>query len=156
MILTPFMGLLVDKVGHRIHILGGTGISLGLIHLVLSQTTKYSWFIPAGPLVAMGISYSLLIIVWPSFNLLSPPHLVGIGYGISSSILNLSLTVFPMIVHIWLIGDPHYYNVELFFIGVALTSVIFSLWLYKEDYKKLLSKKSPSSNSERSIVYETL
>lgn len=86
--------------------------------------------LPAIPiLMVLGSSYSLLTsVLWPIIPWLVPQKHSGTAYGISSVSLNISLTLFPILVtHIFSAWESSYLAVEIFFISLSASGLVLSL-----------------------------
>ena len=54
---------------------------------------------PVGPLVGQGLAYAgFAAVLWPSVPLVVEERLIGLGYGVVTSVQNLGLASFPQIV----------------------------------------------------------
>lgn len=116
--LSPLLGRLVDTVGRRAWITMAASVLLVLVHASLALTS-----IPPGlALVGQGLAYAFYAsVLWPSVTLVVPKHLTGQAFGIITSIQNIGLAVFPMIVAAVYRGSHQLYipRVELFFASCA-------------------------------------
>lgn len=106
-VLVPFCGVLVDMYGGRASFLVLCSLLIMGAHLTLGLTMIN----PVIPLVFLGLSYSMYgVAIWPSIATLvehqegllaktmaRPPKLVGTAFGVSTSVLNTALTIFPII-----------------------------------------------------------
>ena len=82
-------------------------------------------------------------------TLLTPKNMISTSFGIASCLLNLSLTVFPILVAAILTWDSTYYSVEILFVGCAMTSVLLScelLRLDRENHDNILQKSFDDLN----------
>ena len=149
MILTPFVGSLTDTFGRRVDIVLVCGICLASVHWVLGEAQSSNFFLPYFPLFVLGICYSILLLYWPMITLLTPKNMISTSFGIASCLLNLSLTVFPILVAAILTWDSTYYSVEILFVGCAMTSVLLScelLRLDRENHDNILQKSFDDLN----------
>lgn len=106
-ILVPFCGVIVDMYGGRASFLVLCSLLIMAVHLTLGLTMIN----PVYPLIFLGLSYSMYgVAIWPSIATIVeheelklaqkyavPPKLVGTAFGISTSMLNTALTIFPII-----------------------------------------------------------
>ena len=144
-VLVPICGILVDKYGRRASLLVLCALVIAAVHLVLGLTMIY----PVIPLIFLGLSYSMYgVAIWPSIativqheeedyhqrHVLEPDlKLLGTAYGLSTSALNMALTVFPLIaaqVRVW---SDSFMMVEIFFASLALSGAVASAILYMVD-----------------------
>jgi MFS family permease len=144
-ILVPFCGIIVDVYGGRASFLVFCSLLIMAVHLTLGLT----FLNPIIPLVFLGLSYSMYgVAIWPSIATIvehqetklslqftDPPKLVGTAFGISTSVLNAALTIFPIISAGIRVDGGSFVPVELFFAGLALGGALTSLLLWYVDLK---------------------
>jgi MFS family permease len=126
--LSPFLGAFVDKYGCRAIIATIAPATLVAVHASLGYTTVS----PIAPLVGQGLSYSAFAaVIWPSVPLVVSAELVGLAYGVITSIQNGGLASFPLIIATIysLGGDKYIPNVELFFVITAVLGVLVGIYL---------------------------
>ncbi|KAG5474247.1 hypothetical protein LSCM1_03025 [Leishmania martiniquensis] len=92
---SPVIGLAVDSVGRNTWWLILACICFATIHVLFMAT-----MIPGGVLVVlMGCFYSCLVSgLWPSVPWVVSGTVVGVAYGAMTSIQNIGLAIFPMLV----------------------------------------------------------
>ncbi|KAF8940371.1 hypothetical protein BGZ47_007778 [Haplosporangium gracile] len=130
-ILVPGFGLIVDKYGGR----ASTLIASAFIMVVVHTTLGFTSLSPIFAFSLLGVAYSMYgVALWPSIACVVTNELhLGKGYGISTSFLNISLTVVPPIVAtIRVIGDS-FIPVEMFFITMGLCGIIVGFALKSID-----------------------
>ncbi|KAG0207490.1 hypothetical protein BGX28_001267 [Mortierella sp. GBA30] len=130
-ILVPVFGMLVDRYGGRASTLIGSAFIMVLVHSTLGFTSLS----PIFAFSLLGIAYSMYgVALWPSIACVITNELsLGKAYGISSSALNISLTVVPPIVAtIRVLGDS-FLPVELFFISMGLYGIFVGFILKRLD-----------------------
>jgi len=133
-LLVPFCGVLVDKYGNPLRLLLISALLIATAHYTLGFTMTT----PIIPLLLLGISYSLYgVALWPSIaNVVHLQEekdgfeyrLVGTAYGISTSALNSSLTLFPIICAAIRVQTGDYEGVFAFFsflgcVGAAICMI---------------------------------
>jgi hypothetical protein len=74
----------------------------------------------------------------PAVAFLAPRGRLGMAYGLSTAALNLSLTIFPVVVA-WLRGSYHWVGVELFFSVLASLACLLCIWLIVVDRRRYAS-----------------
>ncbi|KAG2179711.1 hypothetical protein INT44_006559 [Umbelopsis vinacea] len=113
--LSPALGYMTDRVGHRGHQLLISGAVICMAHLTLG----FTYITPIVPLIFLGIFYaSFGSALWPSFALVVEHYHLGTAYGIATAALNIGLSVVPIIVgRIRAIST--FAHVELFFAVMA-------------------------------------
>lgn len=128
-VLSPFIGLLVDKVGKNLYFLLIASVLVMLSHLVLALTFINLWI----PMIALGIGYSIMCsALWPLVALAVPQQQLGTAYGVMQALQNLGLAITANLTGI-LVDWKGYINVELFFVFWVTLSVILSIVLVVQD-----------------------
>ena len=134
-IMSPPIGVLVDRVGHRAILAFGTSLTLMAVHLVVAFAPVNAmpvWI----PLLGQGIAYALFsAVIWPSVGMVVEKKMTGTAYGIILSMQNTGLALFPIFVaaihkhsH-----DKYVPNVELLFCGCAAFGSVSGLVLFVLD-----------------------
>ncbi|KAF9963817.1 hypothetical protein BGZ65_010881 [Modicella reniformis] len=131
---SPLCGYLVDKFGHRARYIPLSALLLIWAHVQLGLT-------PISPIVAMfvlGLAYSLFAsALWPCIPFLVKDHQLGTAYGLVTIALNISLTVFPLVVaSILEITQGSYSHVEMLFIALASVGLLLSILLNVLDHQQ--------------------
>jgi len=132
--LSPFLGGLVDKVGRRAIMATFAPLLLVAAHLVFG----YSDWTPIIPLVGQGMAYVIFsAVIWPSVPLTVESKYTGTAYGVMTSIQNIGLAIFPLIIaSIHNSGGKSYIpSVELFFVCLAAFGVAVGTVLHVVDQK---------------------
>ncbi|KAL2915235.1 hypothetical protein HK105_205100 [Polyrhizophydium stewartii] len=135
-VLVPIFGYLVDRYGGRAAVLLACALVIAGVHLTLGLTMLN----PVIPLVVLGFSYSLYgVAIWPSVATVvqhreqklhsqapddDPPRLLGAAFGLSTSALNASLTVVPLMTAQIRVQGGSFLPVELFFVALALVGAL--------------------------------
>lgn len=86
----------------------------------------------------LGLAYSLFAsVLWPCIPFLVKDHQLGTAYGLVTIALNISLTIFPMIVASILdTTKGSYLHVEALFIFLALLGLLLSILLNVVDHRQ--------------------
>jgi MFS family permease len=155
--LSPFLGGFVDRFGMRAVIATLAPAVLIVVHLLLAETTVS----PIGPMVGQGIAYSAFAaVIWPSVPLVVQLKLIGLGYGVITSIQNAGLAFFPLIVAAIYqsSGDEYIPTVEFFFVSLACLGVAVGLWLniYDMSHGNVFNKPKGKRLSVAGPNYEPL
>lgn len=126
---SPFIGLLVDKVGRNLVFLLVASILVMASHMLMAVTYINLWIL----MIALGIGYSIMCsALWPLVALAVPQHQLGTAYGVMQAIQNLGLALAANITG-YLVDWKGYITVELFFVFWVAISVICSLVLMAQD-----------------------
>ena len=111
----PLFGYLIDKFGKRAHLSLLSAI-LGLFCFFLFITIT-----PLIPLIILGLTYSLFAsVIWPSIAIVTTKEMAGLAFGISTSIQNAGLALFPVIVAYILTETKNNYYLVIFLISLLL------------------------------------
>lgn len=94
-ILSPIVGLLVDRLGRNTYILLLVSISFGFIHFMFMVSSISPIYLMI--LVGFGVSF-LASSLWPAVPLVVAKEKVALSFGIMTSLQNVGLAIFPMIV----------------------------------------------------------
>lgn len=93
MLLAPFAGQLVDKIGRRASLMIIGSLLLIPSHALMGLTKIY----PAFPMVALGAAFVLVpAAMWPSVPLIVRKEHVGTAFGLMTAIQNIGLALFPL------------------------------------------------------------
>ncbi|KAF9956976.1 hypothetical protein BGZ72_002299 [Mortierella alpina] len=130
-VLVPGFGMLVDRYGSR----ASTLIASALIMVVVHSTLGFTTLSPVFAFTLLGVAYSMYgVALWPSIACVVTNELhLGKGYGISSSFLNISLTLVPPIVATIRVSGDSFLPVEMFFISMGLCGMIVGFLLKNID-----------------------
>lgn len=133
-ILSPILGLFVDRVGCRAIIALSASAMLIGIHV----TMAVSHGSPVLPLILQGLAYSMYAaVIWPSVPLVVEPKYIGTAFGVITSVQNIGLVSFPMIIAAIYNGNHQQYipNVEYFFVTCASLGLAVGILLNIVDYR---------------------
>lgn len=131
--LSPVLGKVVDRFGKRAIIATLAPVLLIFVHLSLAISTVT----PGVPLAGQGMAYSAFAaVLWPSVPLVTEKRLIGLAYGVCTSVQNIGLASFPLIVAAIYAdsGDKYIPNVEFFFMGLAIGGTIVGIYMNYYDY----------------------
>jgi MFS family permease len=151
--LSPLLGRVVDNYGKRAYIATLAPILLIIVHLLLAVSSVT----PEVPLAGQGISYSAFAaVLWPSVPLVVEKRLVGLAYGVITSVQNLGLATFPLIIaQIYADSDNEYIpNVEYFFVSLACLGTIVGIYLcyYDAQNDNIFNRaKAPEDDDEYDV-----
>ncbi|MDO4735763.1 MAG: MFS transporter [Bacteroidia bacterium] len=136
MVLTPFLGAFLDKVGKGATMLIAGSILMITCHLIfaLVPLTKPIAYVA---IVLLGVSFSLVpAALWPSVPKLVEERYLGSAYSVIFWIQNIGLMAFPIIIG-WSLDKTGGYTVPmLIFSSLGVFALLLGLWLKVEDKKK--------------------
>ena len=130
MILAPFLGRMVDKIGRRATLMIIGSLMMVPCYLVMGFTDVY----PAIPMVVLGLAFSLVpAAMWPAVPLIVKKEHTGTAFGLMTMIQNFGLATFP-----WIVGKlrdmTHDYRVGMVvFASLGFLGLIFAILLKRAD-----------------------
>jgi MFS family permease len=133
MILAPFAGRLVDKVGKRATLMIMGSLILIPSHLVMGLTRIN----PVFPMIALGAAFVLVpAALWPSVPLIVREERVGTAFGVMTAIQNIGLGLFPMLNGLLRDVTDSYASSLVMFASLGIFGLIFSLLLKRADARE--------------------
>lgn len=132
---SPFLGLMIDKIGRRALIIIISSvilISAFLISMLLNPCDQcYS---EVYPLILVGVGYSIYAAaIWGSVPYVVTPQTVGTAFGICTAIQNIGLTIAPTIVGYIKDETGEYKWVMGFFVAINIIGFFLNVCLYFVD-----------------------
>lgn len=144
--LTPFIGLLVDKIGSRVYLLLGSSCVMTLAHVLLlvlphntnpnQKPVNMANFLV--PLVLLGLFYSIYAaVLWPCIPIVLKEAEVGTGFGVATAVQNIGLTIVPILYgaidnNFTTVGQN---KTEIMFISFGVVAILTAVFIYLEDQK---------------------
>jgi len=146
-IMTPFVGVFVDRIGKSATVMIYGSALLIIVHLTFALTS----FPPYILMILLGVAFSLVpAAMWPTMVKLVKEKQIGTAYGLMYSIQNLGLWGFPILAGIILDasnpGNPEtldYTNTILMFAGLGFLGLFFGYMLKRSDKKYGLGVDQP-------------
>ncbi|KAF9989010.1 hypothetical protein BGZ75_007920 [Mortierella antarctica] len=138
-VLVPGFGMLVDRYGSR----ASTLIASALIMVIVHSTLGFTTLSPVYAFTLLGVAYSIVVT--------NELHL-GKGYGISSSFLNISLTLVPPIVATIRVAGDSFLPVEMFFISMGLSGMLVGFVLKTIDRRSGGALEQPEIRVEVPVL----
>lgn len=133
MILAPFAGQLVDKVGKRATLMIIGSLLMIPAHLAMGLTHIY----PVLPMILLGAAFVLVpAAMWPSVPLIVPKERVGTAFGLMTTIQNIGLALFPFL-NGRLRDLTHSYTASMImFASLGFFGLIFAILLKRADARE--------------------
>ena len=130
MVLAPFAGNLVDRIGRRATLMVLGSLLIVPAHLLLGLTH----ISPILSMIVLGAAFVLVpACIWPSVPLIVDEHRVGTAFGLMTAIQNLGLATFP-IANGALRDATHGYTAsQIMFAALGFCGLIFSILLLRAD-----------------------
>lgn len=146
-IMTPFIGVFVDRIGKSATVMIYGSAMLIIVHLTFALTN----FPPYLLMILLGVAFSLVpAAMWPTMVKLVKEKQIGTAYGLMYSIQNLGLWGFPILAGIILDatnpGNPEtldYTYTILMFAGLGFLGLFFGYMLKRSDKKYGLGVDQP-------------
>lgn len=155
MVLSPFLGKFLDKVGRRPYFVVLGSLAVIPTHMVLAFHLPY----PIIPIIIMGLSFSLVPgALWPSIPLITNPKETATAFGVMAAIQNTGLAAINYVAG-KIADSPKlgYTWVMWFFVMMDVIGLIFAIILVIVDKAKggtLVStdpKKSKAALNQASL-----
>jgi MFS family permease len=133
MILAPFAGRMVDKIGKRATLMIIGSLLMIPSHLVMGITRIY----PVLPMVVLGAAFVLVpAAMWPSVPLIVRKERVGTAFGLMTAIQLIGLGLFPFLNGILRDITQSYTSSMLMFTSLGFFGLIFAILLKRADAKE--------------------
>mmetsp|Transcript_13297 Transcript_13297/g.21624 ORF Transcript_13297/g.21624 Transcript_13297/m.21624 type:complete len:687 (+) Transcript_13297:1-2061(+) len=150
---SPPLGHLVDRIGRRAQIAIFSSSLLFVVHLTLALAASS----PIGPMIGQGIAYSLYAaVLWPSVPLTVPKQYTGTAFGVITSIQNIGLALFPLVIAgIYNASGGRYIpHVEFFFMACAAAGVVVGFFMNRLDgrYGNKLNSVTSTEEEEEVVI----
>ena len=109
---SPFIGLIIGKIGGNIYFVLIGAITTLIAHLALTFTLLNPWYF----IVLIAISYSTIACtIWPMISTIVHKHHLGTAFGIGQAAQNLSLAIATWIGGI-IIDKKGYFFLQVYFV----------------------------------------
>ena len=133
MLLAPFAGRLVDRVGKRAQFMIAGALLLIPCHLAMGLTRIY----PVYPMILLGFAFVLVpAAMWPSVPLIVRSERVGTAFGLMTAIQNIGLGLFPLLNGLLRDKTGDYVASQVMFAGLGLVGLTFALLLKRADRRE--------------------
>lgn len=130
MILAPFAGQLVDKIGRRASLMILGSLLMIPSYLLLALTHVY----PAYPMIFLGAAFVLVpAAMWPSIPLIIRSERVGTAFGLMTAIQNIGLALFPLFNGLLRDWTKSYTSSMLMFACLGGLGLLFAFLLKRAD-----------------------
>jgi nitrate/nitrite transporter NarK len=150
-IASPFVGAGIDRFGQRATLIALSAAFLALTHALMA-------FIDVTPYVTLsilGVSFAIFSsAMWPSVAYVVPENVVGSAYGIATSLENLGLFAFPLVVGSIRDASASYKYVEVFFSAIGLSGLLVGIILTILDYRTGGKLNSSATTADMKIIVE--
>ena len=147
MILTPFLGIYLDRKGN-----GATMLTIGSLILVACHL-GFAFLLPALPqkwvaimlVTVLGVSFSLVpAALWPSVPKIIDEKILGSAYCLIFWVQNIGLCLVPVLIGILHESSGGYLLPEIVFAVFGLLALLLCILLKKEDRRKGYGLEKPN------------
>ena len=139
MVLTPLLGMFLDRVGKGASMLMAGACVMIVCHLsfaFLLPVLPYKWFATL-LIVVLGVSFSLVpAALWPSVPKIIDENILGSAYCLIFWVQNIGLCLVPVLIGNLREATGGYLVPMIVFAAFGVLAFVFSLLLKKEDKKK--------------------
>jgi MFS family permease len=133
MLLAPFAGTLVDRIGRRASVMVLGSLLMIPAHLALGLTSLP----PAIPMIVLGAAFVLVpACIWPSVALIVNERRTGTAYGLMTAIQNLGLLAFPYLNGMLRDTTHGYTASQVMFATLGFAGLVFALLLLRSDRRE--------------------
>ncbi len=133
MVLAPFAGNLVDRVGRRATLMVLGSLLIVPAHLLLGLT----YFSPVLSMILLGAAFVLVpACIWPCVPLIVDARVVGTAFGLMTAIQNLGLGAYPLANGALRDATHGYTASQIMFAALGLCGLVFSLLLLRADRRE--------------------
>ena len=150
--LTPLFGYIYDKKGRGATIMIIGAVLLVIVHTLFSVPSLDSTWMAVCLTILLGIAFSLVpSAMWPSVAKIMPDKMLGTAYSMIFWVQNIGLSFVPLLIG-WVLNKycltgqilvdgvttPTYdYTIPMMiFAAFGVLSIVFALWLKRDDAKK--------------------
>ena len=139
MLLTPLLGMFLDRVGKGASMLMAGACVMIVCHLsfaFLLPVLPYKWFATL-LIVVLGVSFSLVpAALWPSVPKIIDEKILGSAYCLIFWVQNIGLCLVPVLIGNLREATGGYLVPMIVFAAFGVLAFVFSILLKKEDKKK--------------------
>jgi MFS family permease len=133
MVLAPFAGSLVDRIGRRASLMVAGSLLIVPAHLLLGLTH----FSPVLSMILLGAAFVLVpACIWPCVPLIVDARVVGTAFGVMTAIQNLGLAAYPVANGALRDATHGYTASQIMFAALGFCGLIFSLLLLRADRRE--------------------
>ena len=133
MVLAPFAGNLVDRIGRRATLMVVGSLLIIPAHLLLGLTHIQ----PVVPMIVLGAAFVLVpACIWPCVPLIVDARVVGTAFGLMTAIQNMGLAAYPAANGALRDATHGYTASQVMFAALGFCGLIFSLLLLRADHRE--------------------
>jgi MFS family permease len=144
MILAPFAGRMVDRIGRRATLMIFGSLILIPSHLMMGLTKIY----PVYPMIALGFAFVLVpAALWPSIPLIVQKERVGTAFGLMTAIQNTGMAFFPWASGMLRDATHSYTAGQIMFACLGVVGLVFALLLKRADRREGGALEKPQAKA---------
>lgn len=159
MVLTPFLGALLDFKGK-----GATMLMIGAIIMIVCHLS-FAFLLPAYPsqwlavtlIVILGVSFSLVpAALWPSVPKIIDEKILGSAYCLIFWVQNIGLCLVPLLIGFTLEATGGYLVPMIIFSSFGVLAFLLTFMLKVEDKKKGYGLELPNVKDNPEVLEEII
>jgi MFS family permease len=133
MVFAPFFGQLVDRFGKRASVMVGGSILM----IPAFLTMAFTMITPAFPMIVLGAAFVMVpAAMWPSIPLIVEKNRVGTAFGLTTTIQNIGLALFPWLNGLLRDATQAYTASMVMFSMLGIVGLIFAILLLRADKRE--------------------
>lgn len=133
MVLAPFAGNFVDRVGRRASLMVAGALLMIPAHLLLGLTHLQ----PVLPMIVLGAAFVLVpACIWPCVPLIVDARRVGTAFGLMTAIQNVGLATYPLANGALRDATHGYTASQIMFAALGFGGLVFSILLLGADRRE--------------------
>ena len=133
MVLAPFFGQLVDRFGRRASIM----VVGSLLMIPAFLTMAFTMVAPALPMIVLGAAFVMVpAAMWPSIPLIVEKNRVGTAFGLTTTVQNIGLALFPWLNGLLRDATKEYTASMVMFSCLGIVGLVFAVLLLRADRRE--------------------
>ncbi len=133
MVFAPFFGQLVDRFGKRATVMVGGSILM----IPAFLTMAFTMLPPALPMIVRGAAFVMVpAAMWPSIPLIVEKNRVGTAFGLTTTIQNIGLALFPWLNGLLRDATQAYTASMVMFSMLGIFGLVFAILLLRADKRE--------------------
>jgi MFS family permease len=161
-VLSPVLGATVDKYGKRTYLSSFYIVLLSTFSCLIAHIQYFlmpdceECLESIMPMIYLQVGYSIYCaVLWSAIPYTVPEYTVVTSFGLTSSCLNLSLAVSPILLGLIHSKTGEYKFISLFFIIVAVMGLVSGTWLHLRNLESNNILNTPELKQEEMSKEDT-
>ena len=133
MVFAPFFGGLIDRIGKRASVM-----VVGSICMIPAfLTMAFTMIPPVFPMIVLGAAFVMVpAAMWPSIPLIVEKNRVGTAFGLTTTIQNIGLALFPWLNGLLRDATQAYTSSMVMFSMLGIFGLLFAMLLLRADKRE--------------------